>query len=104
MNDGSRCQIPVYIMVNMEAKNEITTFFEENENFGLKASNVMVFQQSISPVLDQNGYILLREKHAMAAYPSGTGGVFHAMQEYGLACLHLCTLHVAISDQLLQQF
>mmetsp|Transcript_166824 Transcript_166824/g.530363 ORF Transcript_166824/g.530363 Transcript_166824/m.530363 type:complete len:719 (-) Transcript_166824:115-2271(-) len=76
--------IPVYIMCNRQNRHVIEVFFRENEFFGMREQDLMLFTQGMAPMVDRSGKFLLAEKHRIAMYPNGNGGVFRALMEQGM--------------------
>ncbi len=72
-----------YVMTSASNDAETRAFFERHQNFGLAAGDVFFFQQRMLPALDQEGRILLREKHALFLAPNGHGGTLEALASSG---------------------
>ncbi|MBC7773341.1 MAG: UTP--glucose-1-phosphate uridylyltransferase, partial [Pyrinomonadaceae bacterium] len=76
--------IPWYIMTS--PLNHIATlhFFEQEQYFGLKKSNVMFFPQGTLPSLEiKTGKMLMTSKHEIATNPDGHGGSLRALWQSG---------------------
>jgi len=93
--------VPVYVMCNKANISFISTFFEENNFFGLRERDVMFFQQLEYPHVDHNGKLLLIDKHKIAQSPCGNGSLFRSMVEEGmyadmkirdLNCMYVCSV------------
>lgn len=78
------CHIPVYIMCNRENRGIIDDFFRENNYFGIREQDLMLFTQNYMPLVNRKGKILLAEKHRIAMAPDGNGGVFRALVGQGM--------------------
>ncbi len=75
--------VPWYIMTSPSNHEATVNAFEENEYFGLDAKNVMLFPQGMMPCFDNDGKILLAEKHSLAMSPDGHGGSLRALYNSG---------------------
>jgi len=76
--------LPIYIMCNRDNAEVIEDFFRENNFFGLREQDLMFFVQGYVPVLSKQGKLLLKEKHKIAQYPCGNGGMFRGLAEEGM--------------------
>ncbi|RHY30757.1 hypothetical protein DYB32_004053 [Aphanomyces invadans] len=76
--------VQLYIMTSRMNHDTTTTFFEENEFFGLKASQVTFFPQGTLPCLTKTGHIMLETPHKIARASDGNGGVFTAMLKHNV--------------------
>lgn len=76
--------IPYYIMTSSATHVETRAFFQEHHYFGLDPDDVSFFQQASLPMVDDDGRILMDEKHRLTAGPDGHGGVLHALKRSGL--------------------
>ena len=71
-------------MTSEHTKEPTEKFFKEHNYFGLKAKDVMIFEQNTLPCLDFNGKILLDQPYRVARSPDGNGGVYAAVHQSGL--------------------
>ncbi|MDR1458206.1 MAG: UTP--glucose-1-phosphate uridylyltransferase [Puniceicoccales bacterium] len=71
-----------FLMTSARNHEEIVEFFDQNELFGLE--HVHFFSQGILPAIDFSGKIMLENKHKIAMYPDGHGGIFNAFVSSGL--------------------
>ena len=71
-------------MTSEHTKEPTEKFFKEHNYFGLKAKDVMIFEQNTLPCLDFNGKILLDQPYRVARSPDGNGGVYAAIHQSGL--------------------
>lgn len=53
-------KIKLYIMTSTENKNEIKAFFKAKDYFGYGANNVFFFSQSVEPIVDEDGRVVLK--------------------------------------------
>lgn len=75
--------IPWFIMTSEENHQQTQEFFQEHSWFGLNAENVQLFSQGTIPAVDQDGKILLADKHRIALSPDGHGGSLRALVRSG---------------------
>jgi UDP-N-acetylglucosamine/UDP-N-acetylgalactosamine diphosphorylase len=54
--------VPWYVMTSGPTRGPTQKFFEENNYFGLKAENVVIFEQGVLPCISNDGKILLESK------------------------------------------
>jgi UDP-N-acetylglucosamine/UDP-N-acetylgalactosamine diphosphorylase len=54
--------IPWYVMTSGPTRGPTAKFFEENNFFGLKKENVVIFEQGVLPCISNEGKILLESK------------------------------------------
>lgn len=74
---------PWYVMTS--PANDATTraFFARHDHFGLPAEDITFFPQAMLPALDEQGRILLADRHRLFLAPNGHGGVLEAMATSG---------------------
>ena len=75
--------IPWYIMTSPINHADTVKAFEDNNYFGLKKEDVMMFPQGTMPCFDFEGKILLAEKDKLAVSPDGHGGSLRALYVSG---------------------
>lgn len=75
--------IPWYIMTSLDNHAATEEFFRRHDFFGLKESDVFLFQQGQLPVVDSLGQILLDDKHRLSQGPNGNGGCFLGLEASG---------------------
>jgi UDP-N-acetylglucosamine/UDP-N-acetylgalactosamine diphosphorylase len=78
--DGVICW---YVMTSQANHQTTKQAFADNDYYGLKPDNVILFQQGMMPSFDHQGKILLREKHRLALSPDGHGGSLLALHKSG---------------------
>lgn len=75
--------IPWLIMASRVNHPETVQFLEENDYFGLREDDVMVFSQNMIPSLDKDGRLLLETKCSLFKNPDGHGGSLTALNTSG---------------------
>lgn len=76
--------VPWYIMTSPLNHDATTSFFRQNNNWGLSPDHVRFFQQGVAPSIDmKTGKVLLSAKHEVATNPDGHGGCIRALDVSG---------------------
>ncbi|MFC1737910.1 UTP--glucose-1-phosphate uridylyltransferase [Planctomycetota bacterium] len=75
--------IPWYIMTSPLNHKQTVEIFRSNDYYGLKDSNVFIFQQGTLPNFDFEVKILLADKDRIACSPDGHGGSLKALYKSG---------------------
>lgn len=83
-NEKYKITIPWYIMTSDANNQETMEFFEKNNYFGYKKSEIKFFIQGKLPMIDTKGKILLDEDGMIKQAADGHGGVFEAMRKNGI--------------------
>jgi len=79
-----RCRLPWYVMTSEATDADTRQFFADERYFGLDPDEVMFFQQGVMPAVDDEGRILLAERHRVALSPNGHGGSLTALADCGV--------------------
>ena len=74
---------PWYIMTSSLNHAETTEIFRSNDYYGLRESDVFIFQQGTLPNFSFDGKILLADKDNIACSPDGHGGSLKALFQSG---------------------
>ena len=74
---------PWYIMTSPSNHAQTREIFRSNDYYGLRESNVFIFQQSTLPNFSFDGKILLADKANIARSPDGHGGSLKALYQSG---------------------
>ncbi len=78
---GLKGHITLYIMTSEHTKAKTENFFKGHDYFGMKAENVVIFEQRMIPTFDFKGRILLQPSKAkVARAPDGNGGLYWALK------------------------
>ncbi len=76
--------VPWYVMTSPLNHDATTSFFRQNNNWGLSPEHVRFFQQGVAPSIDmKTGKVLLSAKHEVATNPDGHGGCVRALDVSG---------------------
>ena len=76
-------EIPLYIMTSPATYDATFSFLSENNYFGLKSSQVKIFNQGLLPCFSKTGDIMLGTKSSLATAPDGNGGLWKAVRSSG---------------------
>jgi UDP-N-acetylglucosamine/UDP-N-acetylgalactosamine diphosphorylase len=77
-------RIPLYMMTSPGTHEELITFLNKHDRFGLNEADLFVFCQGVMPAVDcQNKSILLEAKGEIALSPNGHGGMLEAFVAAG---------------------
>ena len=76
---GKDVVVPWYVMTSGPTRGPTEKYFKENNYFGLKAENVIIFEQGVLPCISNEGKILLESKSRVAVAPDGNGGIYQAI-------------------------
>ncbi|MFN9853084.1 MAG: UTP--glucose-1-phosphate uridylyltransferase [Planctomycetota bacterium] len=77
--------IPMLLMVSPATETATRIYLEENERFGLGATELYPFLQGSMPAIDtRSGRILMESPHELALSPDGHGGLVAALANSGL--------------------
>lgn len=72
LKEISSCEsLPFYIMTSPINHEETTSFFKDNDFFGLPENEVLFFQQGMLPCMTNNGKIILESASRVAMAPDG---------------------------------
>ena len=83
VSEKYRAVCPWYIMTSPLNYAETQEIFRGNNYYGLRESDVFIFQQGTFPNFSFDGKILLADKANMACSPDGHGGCLKALCESG---------------------
>ncbi|PWN41811.1 putative UDP-N-acetylglucosamine pyrophosphorylase [Ceraceosorus guamensis] len=77
---GKEARIPWFIMTSGPTRQPTIEFFQQNEYFGLKAEDVIFFEQGTLPCLTMEGKVMLASPSEIATAPDGNGGIYTALR------------------------
>jgi UDP-N-acetylglucosamine/UDP-N-acetylgalactosamine diphosphorylase len=61
--------VPWYVMTSGPTRGPTEEYFAENDYFGLKKENVVIFEQGVLPCISNDGKIILESKSKVRPYP-----------------------------------
>lgn len=74
--------IPWYIMTSKPTRAPTEHFFKQNNWFGLKAENIVFFNQGTLPAFDISGEkLFLADETSLVQSPDGNGGLYRAIKD-----------------------
>lgn len=75
-----------YFFIMTSPKNDAKTraYLKEKNYFGYDPEKIKFFIQSMAPIVDMNGKVLLEDKAQIALSPNGNGGWFSSLANAGL--------------------
>ncbi len=75
--------VPFVIMTGPSTDRPTREFFAENNFFGLKPQQVIIFQQASLPTVDRDGKLLLKGPGSLLTNPNGHGGTIEGLNSSG---------------------
>jgi len=79
-----KCDLPWLVMTSDATDRETREFFAARDYFNLGENTVHFFCQAMMPAVDEQGRILLADKHRVALSPNGHGGSLKALADSGV--------------------
>jgi len=85
-------------MTSEQTKEPTEDFFADNDYFGLRREDIVIFEQSTLPCFESDGKIILDSKYKVARAPDGNGGLYQALRKErilqhmsarGVECVHV---------------
>ena len=75
--------VPMYVMTSPPTHDETTTFLQRHKFFGMNPDHVRIFCQGTMPAVDDDGKLLLADKHTVFESPNGHGGTLAGLVDSG---------------------
>lgn len=73
-----------YIMTSEENNDDTINFFENHNYFGYNKQKIRFFKQSVIPVINEQGKILIDNKYNIKTASNGNGGIYKALEKNGI--------------------
>jgi UDP-N-acetylglucosamine/UDP-N-acetylgalactosamine diphosphorylase len=74
---------PLYLMTSAANHAATCELFASNDNFGLPAQRLLIFEQGLAPAVDEQGRLLMNAPDHVVMTPNGNGGLFDALRDRG---------------------
>jgi UDP-N-acetylglucosamine/UDP-N-acetylgalactosamine diphosphorylase len=82
LRDQAHMEIPWLIMTSQENYADTKEYFEQKRYFGYGRDKIRFFTQSMIPVVDMDGKILVHHREILLS-PNGNGGIFSSLHTSG---------------------
>lgn len=82
--EGKRGVIPWYIMTSDATNFETERFLRKNNFFGIKESDIKIFEQNMIPCFDLTGKLMLESINKIAEAPDGNGGLYKVLRDLNI--------------------
>lgn len=77
-------ELPLAIMTGAHSDEEVRSFFQDNNRFGLTEKQLHFFTQGELPLLNEEGHLFLETPTKLSVGPDGNGAALHHFYQSGL--------------------